>query len=85
MEVIINDPEEISVITIEVKQKAIEFDQVEVVAKAYEVFKSSENVSQLTISPRDLQVLPVFGEIDIFRSLQLLPGISGVGKGKAGH
>ena len=80
-----NNPKKSVILKIKVEPKAIELDQVVVTAEAYEVFKSSENVSQLTISPRDLQVLPVFGEIDIFRSLQLLPGISGVGDGKAGH
>lgn len=79
-----NNPKKSVILKIKVEPKAIELDQVVVTAEAYEVFKSSENVSQLTISPRDLHVLPVFGEIDIFRSLQLLPGISGVGDGKAG-
>ena len=57
---------------------------VEVVAEAYEIFKSSDRISQLTLSPRELQILPTLGEIDIFRSLQLLPGISGIGDGTAG-
>ncbi len=36
-----------------------------------------EDVSQMTIDPRNLAALPSLGELDIFRSLQLLPGIGG--------
>lgn len=71
-------------ITIELKPKAIELEGVDVVAESYEIFQSTENISQISLSPRELQTLPSFGEVDIFRSLQLLPGISGVGDGKAG-
>ena len=39
--------------------------------------KSSENVSQLTISPELAEKLPAVGQEDVFRTLQLLPGISG--------
>ena len=46
--------------------------------------KTAENVSQVTISPKDLAVLPNVGEVDIFRSLQLLPGISGTNEGSSG-
>lgn len=78
-----NDPK-VMPILIELKRKAIDFGQVEVVADAYEVFKSADNVSQMSLNPRELQTLPSLGEIDIFRALQLLPGISGVSDGKAG-
>ncbi|MBC8374496.1 MAG: TonB-dependent receptor [FCB group bacterium] len=71
-------------ITIELKSNVMDMDKVEVVADAYEIFRPAENISQLSISPRELSILPSFGEVDIFRSLQLLPGISGVSNGKAG-
>ena len=72
------------VLQIEMISKDLSVSGVEVVAEAYEIFKSSDRISQLTLSPRALQVLPTLGEIDIFRSLQLLPGISGIGDGTAG-
>lgn len=50
----------------------------------YEVWKPGSQVSQVTFSPRQIGILPTLGEADIFRSLQLLPGISGVGNGTAG-
>ncbi|MFH1850725.1 MAG: TonB-dependent receptor [Candidatus Neomarinimicrobiota bacterium] len=71
-------------VIIDLKPRAIDLEGVEVVADAYEIFKISDNVSQISLSPRELQTLPSFGEVDIFRSLQLLPGISGVGDGKSG-
>jgi len=36
-----------------------------------------EEISQISIDPNSLTSLPSLGELDIFRSLQLLPGISG--------
>lgn len=69
---------------ITLKPKAIGLEGVEVVAERYEIFQSNDNVSQISLSPRELSVLPNLGEVDIFRSLQLLPGISAVSDGKAG-
>ncbi|MCH7733520.1 MAG: TonB-dependent receptor [Candidatus Marinimicrobia bacterium] len=81
---VINDPSSEQSLVIEINPKLIGMDQVDVVGEAYDIFKSSDNVSQMTLSPRQLQFLPSLGEVDIFRSLQLLPGISGVGDGKTG-
>jgi ferric enterobactin receptor len=41
------------------------------------LIQTGEEVSQISINPNNLTALPTLGEIDIFRSLQLLPGISG--------
>jgi ferric enterobactin receptor len=41
------------------------------------VIKTGDEVSQISINPNNLTALPTLGDIDIFRSLQLLPGISG--------
>ena len=79
-----NDPIIMKVVTIELKRKAIGGEEVTVLAETYEIWKSSGEISHVTISPREIQALPNLGEVDIFRSLQLLPGISGVGAGKAG-
>ncbi len=79
-----NDPDVIMVMTIELIPRTIRGEEVTVEAESYEIWKSSGEISHVTISPRELQVLPALGEVDIFRSLQLLPGISGVGDGKAG-
>lgn len=71
-------------IFIEISPKTIQGDAVEVVGESYEIFKSSDIPGQMTISTRDIQTLPSVGEVDIFNSLKLMPGISGVGDGKSG-
>lgn len=44
----------------------------------------SENVSEVVLAAAQLRSLPNIGEVDVFRSLQLLPGISGVSDGSSG-
>ncbi|MBT6149471.1 MAG: TonB-dependent receptor, partial [Gemmatimonadetes bacterium] len=50
----------------------------------YEVWRTAESVGQVSLSPKRLEQLPTLGEADVFRSLQLLPGISGVSDGSSG-
>ncbi len=71
-------------LTVEMTPTATELDEVLITAENYQIMKMAENVSQVTISPKDLAVLPNVGEVDIFRSLQLLPGISGTNEGSSG-
>lgn len=71
-------------ILIELKQKILEGQEVTVTANHYDIWESTPEISHVAISPRDLQTLPNLGEIDIFRSIKLLPGISVVGDGKSG-
>ncbi len=61
-----------------------ELEEIEVVADGYRMVKTSEGVSKIVASPRDLANLPSIGEVDIFRSLQLLPGISGTNESSSG-
>jgi ferric enterobactin receptor len=49
-----------------------------------ETIKIGEGVGQSSINPRNLANLPSLGELDIFRSLQLLPGISGTDETSSG-
>ena len=58
--------------------------EVVVTADQYEMMRTSETIGQITVSPRELSTLPSIGETDIFRSLQLLPGISGTNEGSSG-
>jgi len=46
--------------------------------------EAGERVSEVVLSPSELLSLPNIGEVDVFRSLQLMPGISGVGDGSSG-
>lgn len=49
-----------------------------------QMVRMSENISQVSISPIQVQALPGIGEKDIFRSFQLLPGISGTSESSSG-
>ena len=68
---------------IDLVPEAVNLEAVEVIADQYQIMKSSEDVSKFTVAPRQLTYLPNLGEVDIFRSLQLLPGISGSGDGSS--
>ncbi len=72
------------ILEIKLDPQSLSGDQVEVYAERYKIMQAAERVSQVSIAPRDLQILPNFGEVDVFRSLQLLPGVSGFTDGKAG-
>ncbi|MDP6628515.1 MAG: TonB-dependent receptor [Candidatus Marinimicrobia bacterium] len=70
---------------IRLKMEALNFQAVDVIADEYQIIKSSgDEISKITLSPRQLALLPNMGEVDIFRSLQLLPGISSTGDGSSG-
>lgn len=69
---------------IELKPISIVTDDVTVVAEKYKIWKRADDVSQITLSPKQLMILPKLGEVDIFRSLQLLPGVSGISDGSSG-
>lgn len=49
-----------------------------------QMISATENISQISISPEALNALPSMGERDIFRSIQLLPGVSGTSEASSG-
>ena len=71
-------------ITVKLKSQSVLGDEVTITAQTYDIWESKEDISHVSISPRELGSLPTVGEVDIFRSLKLLPGVSSVGDGKAG-
>lgn len=70
-------------IVIELETDSRQLNEV-VVAGKQNMLKVSDNISQVMVSPRQLSALPGVGEKDIFRSLQLLPGISGSNETSSG-
>jgi len=70
-------------LTVRMKRETIELDGITVTAPE-QMLEVSDVPSQVAISPVEITVLPNVGEVDIFRSLQLLPGISGVNEGSSG-
>lgn len=62
-----------------------QLQEVIVIAQQEEqMMKASTGISQIGISPVQVATLPSFGEKDIFRSLQLLPGVSGTNESSSG-
>ena len=58
-------------------ESALELADFEVVDQVANTVSYGDNISQISINPKNLASLPNLGELDIFRSLQLLPGIGG--------
>lgn len=59
-------------------------DDIVVSAKSYKMMNASAGLSSVQLSPKQLKLLPNAGEVDIFRSLQLLPGVSGTNESSSG-
>ncbi len=72
-------------IMIEMEVIGQELAEVTVVAeKEEQLLKASTGISKIGITPEAVATLPSFGEKDIFRSLQLLPGVSGSNESSSG-
>ena len=61
-----------------------QLDEVVVTNDSGQIIKMNENVSQISLSPKKLASIPNLGEKDIFRSIQLLPGVSGTNESSSG-
>lgn len=66
----------VSGVTIEMEPDNTELDEVVVKGEKTEVLKANETTSMFKMTPRNIAKLPNIGEKDIFRSFQLMPGIS---------
>jgi hypothetical protein len=71
-------------VDIELEPQSLVFDPVTVTAAGPETVEISDGIGEIKLSPKGLKVLPSIGEVDIFRSLQLLPGISAASDGSSG-
>lgn len=65
-------------------QTGIVLDEVIISGKSFKMMNASEGLSTVQLSPAQLALLPNVGEVDIFRSLQLLPGVSGSNESSSG-
>ncbi|MDW3647334.1 MAG: TonB-dependent receptor [Bacteroidia bacterium] len=61
-----------------------ELEEVVLTAQSYKVMNASDGISTIQVSPAQLALFPNIGEVDIFRSLQLLPGVSGSNESSSG-
>ncbi len=83
-EITIDPEKEADNLIIEMRQQDIILQGVTVVAQEATILKTENETSLSTISPRQLSTLPSAGQPDIFRSMQLLPGISGTNDRSSG-
>lgn len=82
---IVSDPKKPqSSLVFGLKQVSLEMGGVTVVGQQTTFIKSEEVPGLTTISPQQIISLPSIGQADVFRSMQLLPGISGTDDGSSG-
>ncbi len=79
-----NKPSSLQPIAIKLTPDVITLENVTVKSNTQLVDVSSKEISKIRMSPIQLKQLPSLGEADVFRSLQLLPGVSGANEGESG-
>lgn len=76
---------EMDIDNLEIGLEALDYELEEVVIATQQSHMiERKGISQISISPMQIAALPSLGEKDIFRSLQLLPGISGTNETSSG-
>ena len=71
-------------LVLEIISISSELEEVVITSSRESMINASEEISKISVSPAQLAKLPSLGEKDIFRSLQLLPGISGTNETSSG-
>lgn len=71
-------------VEIELTPTSIELDAVLITAEKEELLQANGQVSMLKMTPSKLALLPSLGEKDIFRSFQLMPGVSAANEHTSG-
>ncbi len=83
-EIEVDVPAQSTLLEITLARLPIELDEIEVIAEVDRIMKPGDHVSQISVSPAELVILPNVGEVDIFRSIQLMPGVAGSNESSAG-
>lgn len=71
-------------VRIRMQQRAMQMQGVTVVGKNVQSMEMGDTPGEIRLSPLQVAKLPNIGEVDIFRSLQLMPGIASVNEGSSG-
>ena len=69
---------------IELMSESQQLEDVTIVGEREDLMQVSDKISTATLTPKEIAALPSLGEKDIFRTFQLLPGVSGSNEGSAG-
>ncbi len=71
-------------LVIKMKSLSVQLDEVEIYGQHEELLRMASNTGKISMSPQKIESLPDIGEKDVFRSFQLLPGISGSNEASSG-
>ncbi len=71
-------------VLIELDAKEMMVDEVTIEAEREDLLQVSQEVSIVSMAPKQIATLPSIGDQDIFRGFQLLPGISGSNESSSG-
>ncbi len=80
----LNPQMELSEVNISLTPSTASLKEVVIETQREELMSTSDRISVVKMSPKKMAVLPNVGEKDIFRSFQLLPGISGSNEASSG-
>lgn len=72
------------IVQIDLNSEVQNVDEVVVVGQSKQGLDMSEGISTIKLTPKQISDLPSLGEKDIFRSFQLMPGVSGSNEASAG-
>lgn len=72
------------IVVLEIEPTSVILKAVDIEAISGQTVSVSEDVSVVSMNPAQLSKLPNLGEVDVFRSLQLMPGISGSNDASSG-
>ncbi|MDH4057591.1 MAG: TonB-dependent receptor [Cyclobacteriaceae bacterium] len=71
-------------ISIRLEPTSVALQELIITDNAIQFINTASGVSHVTLATKQLSLLPSMGEVDIFRSLQLLPGVSGTNENSSG-
>lgn len=72
-------------LVVRMKQTVLAGQEVTIIAEAEPTtMKSEKDPGVIALSPAELSALPSIGEVDLFRALQLLPGVRGTNESSSG-
>ena len=80
----LNPTMNLSRILIPLTQVTTQINEVTVMSQRNNILQASEGVSEMKMSPVKLAELPSLGDKDIFRALQLMPGVSAANEASSG-
>jgi ferric enterobactin receptor len=84
IEIPIDQQTKITGMLVKMRQTSINVEGVTVTAAQSNLIKTEATPSLTTLSPTQISTLPSVGQVDIFRSIQLLPGIAATNDGSSG-